>query len=162
MNSAEVRLARERDAAPSGLRRLRGLLLAGFSLSLLLPIVFAGLVWYELDRANTNTIEHARVVAHSVQRQLGVQLSWLADELQERAALAAATVVATSPSALSTSPALESNLDAALHDIVLVRDGNAVDLQGHRADASWLPPPDRDARPAGLSIGSPFRDVATG
>jgi diguanylate cyclase (GGDEF)-like protein/PAS domain S-box-containing protein len=149
----------DRAAAPSG---LHGLLLTGFVLSLLLPILFALLVWYDLDREDAYAIERAHVIVQSVQRQLGEQLSWLADDLQQDADLDSLQASVAATPTRSRPSRKKSDLDAAMNGLVLVHDGIAVDRRGRPADASWLPPPDPDARPAGLSIGAPIRDAASG
>ena len=159
MSAGEHPRPQVREAALGG---LRGLLLTGFTLSLLLPIVFALLVWHDLDRENAYTAERGHIIAQAVQRQLGERLSWLADELQERAELASVPAQPISGPGLSKSMAHESDMDAALHHIVLVREGIAVDGQDRPTDAGWLPAPDPDARPAGLSIGTPIRDATSG
>lgn len=135
----------------TGYAGLHGLLLAGLCLSLLLPLVFAALVWYDLDRENTYVAERARIIAQSVERQLAERLDVLAGALRQ----------AAGQSENARIP-LEQGLGTALRDVVLVRDGVAVDRAGHPADASWLPLPDPDSQPAGLAIGAPTRDAVSG
>ena len=159
MTAAADLSGRSINAAPAG---LRGLLWAGFCLSLLLPIVFAALVWYDLDRENSYAAERSRIVAQAVQRQLGERLGWLAAELQEIAAQttpsASNNLTPLPPSPISD----EHGLGVALQNFVLLHtDGAAFDAQGRRADAAWLPKPDPDAQPAGLAIGAPIRDAAS-
>jgi len=139
---------------------VRGLLFAGLCLSLLLPVVFAVLIWYDLDRENAYVAERARIVAQSIQRQLHDRLDWLAGELQEIAEVAMPESMNTSPTRRRSVFGEGSN-DAVLHTIVLVRDGIATDRQGRPEGASWLPPPDPEAQPAGLAIGTPVRDAAS-
>jgi len=140
---------------------LRGLLWAGFCLSLLLPVAFAILVWYDLNRENDYAAERARIVAQAVQRQLVERLDWLAAELHEAVEQAASNKSADGLPHLSAPESDERGLGTALQDMVLLRaDGSAADMQGKPVDRASLPKPDRDAQPAGLAIGAPIRASA--
>ncbi len=154
------RFRRSADAAPAG---LRGLLWAGFCLSLLLPTVFALLVWYDLDRENAHAVERARIVVQAVQRQLVERLDWLAAELQETADHAAQGASKNAAPQRSAPLQEQHRLGIALNDLVLLRaDGLAFDAQGQRATATWLPKADADAQPTGLAIGAPIHDATSG
>ncbi len=135
----------------------RSLVFIGLWLSLSLPILFAVLLWYDLSRENDASAEHADVVAQSIQRQLGERLEWLASAMREAAEDAASPAPAAHPKR-----AVADGHGAILGGLVLLRtgqggDGRGQDIQGRPADASWLPPPDPDARPSGLTIGVPVR-----
>ncbi|HEV2607712.1 MAG TPA: hypothetical protein VGT79_07000, partial [Xanthomonadaceae bacterium] len=146
---------RSTDSAPTA---LRGLMWAGFCLSLLLPTAFAILVWYDLDRENAYASERARIVAQAVQRQLVERLDWLTAELQDTTERASSTASGDAVPQLSAPPSDERGLGTALQDLVLLRaDGTALDAQGKPIDRTSLPKPDRDAQPAGLAIGAPVR-----
>ncbi|MEO8743458.1 MAG: PAS domain S-box protein, partial [Lysobacteraceae bacterium] len=142
----------------------RGLVFLGLSLSLLLPILFAVLLWFDLKRENDTSAERANIVAESIQRQFGERLEQIASDLREIAETApssGAAEVANQDHALHPS----GEYDAALHDIVLLRPGHGsdaqgVDVQGHTADASWLPRADSAAELSGLSIGVPVHSIA--
>lgn len=145
-----------RAAIPSGPRSLVAI---GLSLSVLLPILFAALIWYERDRENAYAAERAGIVAQAVQRQVGERLEWLATELREIAEDAASPLPA-GMQRHSPSP----RRDRVVHDIVLVRadrgsDGHAADASAHPLDTAWLPQRDPDARPSGLTVGAPMRDA---
>jgi diguanylate cyclase (GGDEF)-like protein/PAS domain S-box-containing protein len=155
MIPATIPSFRNAGAAPAG---LRGLLWAGFCLSLLLPTVFALLVWYDLDRENAYASERAQIVAQAVQRQLVERLDWLAAELQETAERASLNAPGNAEPSLSAAPpdADDRGLGTVLQDLVLLRAGGAaLDAQGKPIDRASLPKPDRDAQPAGLAIGVP-------
>ena len=141
--------ARLRGTIPTG---PRSLVFIGLCLSLLLPILFAVLLWYDFSRENDASAERADVVAQSIQRQLGERLASLAGAMREVAEDAASIASAGSPVHPPT-----GEHGAVLADIVLDHDGHGMDTQGRPADASWLPPPALDARPSGLTIGVPVR-----
>ncbi len=137
----------------------RSLVFLGLSLSLLLPILFAVLLWFDLNRENDASAERAEVVAQSVQRQFGERLERLTRALRGIAETAASaeksSAVAVPPEAATRSP-IDARL-MILGGIVLVHAGHTTDMQGRLVDAGWLPQADPDARPAGLSIGKPVR-----
>ncbi len=132
--------------------RFRGPLFAGLCLSVLLPILFATLLWYEIGREHASAAERGELVAQSVRRQLGDRLVWLAATLRAIATDVAAAAEHNVPP--TSAAAAQADM---LRDIVLLHDGHATDLQGRPADARWLPPRDADARPPGLNIGPPMR-----
>ncbi len=159
MIAATIPSQNDTSAAPAG---LRGLLWAGFCLSLLLPTVFALLVWDDLDRENAHALDRARIVTQAVQRQLTERLDWLAADMREIAEHATQAASPDTAPQLSAPMPNAHRLGVALQDLVVLRaDGAAFDAQGRRVTAVWLPKPDPDTLPAGLAIGAPIRDAAT-
>ena len=146
--------ARPRGTIPYG---PRGLVFLGLSLSLLLPILFAVLLWFDLERANDASAERAGIVAESIQRQFGERLEQVANDMRGIAETAASSGAPARPA--------DGEYAAVLHDIVVLRPGHGgdaqgIDAQGRATDAGWLPPPDRLARLSGLSIGAPVHSIA--
>ncbi len=139
----------------------RSLVFIGLCLSLLLPILFAVLLWYDLDRENAYAFERERIVAQSVQRQLVERLDWLAAELREASDRAAATASADGAPQLLAPESDNHGVGTTLRDMVVLRaDGTALDARGNPLDRNSLPKPDGDARPAGFAIGAPVRSTS--
>ncbi len=160
MNVGEHRHAQATQATPGS---LRGLLWTGLSLSLLLPLVFAALVWYDLDHEFAYTAERGQIITQAVQRQLDDRLQRLGDELQEIAQQATRIAAGNAAPQMSAATPDEHDLDVALRGAVLLpAGGNGFNVRGQPADARWLPQADPDAGVAGLSIGTPIRDAASG
>jgi diguanylate cyclase (GGDEF)-like protein/PAS domain S-box-containing protein len=137
----------------SFLTRPRGLLTVGLCVSLLLPVLFAVLLWLDLGHDDDQAADRADIVAQSIQRELDHRLGAVAGDLR---AIADAPAQADSTTIATGTPPAAAPL---LQDVVVLPDRgvHGTDLQGHPADASWLPPPERLAPPASLSIGPPLR-----
>ncbi|MBS0457308.1 MAG: EAL domain-containing protein [Proteobacteria bacterium] len=136
-----------------GLARLRTLPVLGLGLSLLLPVLFAVLLWYDLQHDNRLAAERAVLVGQAVERQLGERLDGLAHAMRDIAEDA-------QEQATTGNGSLAVPHGSPLQDVVLLPRGAGaagVDLRGNPASAPWLPPPFADARPAGLAIGAPVR-----
>ncbi|MBS0194756.1 MAG: EAL domain-containing protein [Proteobacteria bacterium] len=143
-------------------QRPRAVLLAGLWLSLLLPLLFTVMLWFDYQHERELADERAMVAAQAVQRQLGERLELLVHQMQDLAGQARAKSSCNCPTPMLAS--LPSG--SILQDVVLIQsnpgNGKGVDLLDRPADASWLPPESSDAQPQGLAIGVPTRTADAG
>lgn len=137
------------------LARPRGMLITGLCLSLLLPVCFAVMLWFDLAHDNDLAAERATVAEQALQHQLDERLQRLGQQLQEIAVRAG-----TQDSGVPPEDIPEVVASATLTQVVLLPPGvgtQGVDRQGRPASASWLPPRFPDSQPPGLGIGPPIR-----